>query len=135
MDFEFPFSKNKYYKDIYSFKNELFNKKKQGPISKKLDLQNSKKNLNKFNDFSNYMKNTKYNYNYENKFENEKLENVSFFELESNDSFNSSICSNIQGEEINFDENEYYNNFKEDEYKQLDEIEYELLKHIRNKEK
>lgn len=135
MDFEFPFSKNKYYKDIYSLKNELFNKKKQGPISKKLDLQNSKKNLNKFNDFSNYMKNTKYNYNYENKFENEKLENVSFFELESNDSFNSSICSNIQGEEINFDENEYYNNFKEDEYKQLDEIEYELLKHIRNKEK
>ena len=135
MDFEFPFSKNKYYKDIYSLKNELLNKKKQGPISKKLDLQNSKKNLNKFNDFSNYMKNTKYNYNYENKFENEKLENVSFFELESNDSFNSSICSNIQGEEINFDENEYYNNFKEDEYKQLDEIEYELLKHIRNKEK
>lgn len=135
MDFEFPFSKNKYYKDIYSLKNELFNKKKQGPISKKLDLQNSKKNLNKFNDFSNYMKNTKYNYNYENKFENEKLENVSFFELESNDSFNSSIYSNIQGEEINFDENEYYNNFKEDEYKQLDEIEYELLKHIRNKEK
>ena len=135
MDFEFPFSKNKYYKDIYSLKNELFNKKKQGPISKKLDLQNSKKNLNKFNDFSNYMKNAKYNYNYEKKFENEKLENVSFFELESNDSFNSSICSNIQGEEINFDENEYYNNFKEDEYKQLDEIEYELLKHIRNKEK
>lgn len=135
MDFEFPFSKNNYYKDIYSLKNELLNKKKQGPISKKLDLQNSKKNLNKFNDFSNYMKNTKYNYNYENKFENEKLENVSFFELESNDSFNSSICSNIQGEEINFDENEYYNNFKEDEYKQLDEIEYELLKHIRNKEK
>ena len=135
MDFEFPFSKNNNYKDIYSLKNELFNKKKQGPISKKLDLQNSKKNLNKFNDFSNYMKNTKYNYNYENKFENEKLENVSFFELESNDSFNSSICSNIQGEEINFDENEYYNNFKEDEYKQLDEIEYELLKHIRNKEK
>ena len=135
MDFEFPFSKNKYYKDIYSLKNELFNKKKQGPISKKLDLQNSKKNLNKFNDFSNYMKNTKYNYNYEHTFENEKFENVSFFELESNDSFNSSICSNIQGEEINFDENEYYNNFKEDEYKQLDEIEYELLKHIRNKEK
>ena len=135
MDFEFPFSKNKYYKDIYSLKNELFNKKKQGPISKKLDLQNSKKNLNKFNDFSNHMKNSKYNYNYENKFENEKFENVSFFELESNDSFNSSICSNIQGEEINFDENEYYNNFKEDEYKQLDEIEYELLKHIRNKEK
>ena len=135
MDFEFPFSKNNNYKDIYSLKNELFNKKKQGPISKKLDLQNSKKNLNKFNDFSNYMKNTKYNYNYENKFENEKLENVSFFELESNDSFNSSICSNIQGEEINFDENEYSNNFKEEEYKQLDEIEYELLKHIRNKEK
>ena len=135
MDFEFPFSKNNNYKDIYSLKNELFNKKKQGPISKKLDLQNSKKNLNKFNDFSNYMKNTKYNYNYENKFENEKLENVSFFELELNDSFNSSICSNIQGEEINFDENEYSNNFKEEEYKQLDEIEYELLKHIRNKEK
>lgn len=135
MDFEFPFSKNNNYKDIYSLKNELFNKKKQGPISKKLDLQNSKKNLNKFNDFSNYMKNIKYNYNYENKFENEKLENVSFFELESNDSFNSSICSNIQGEEINFDENEYSNNFKEEEYKQLDEIEYELLKHIRNKEK
>lgn len=135
MDFEFPFSKNNNYKDIYSLKNELFNKKKQGPISKKLDLQNSKKNLNKFNDFSNYMKNTKYNYNYENKFENEKLENVSFFELESNDSFNSSICSNIQGEEINYDENEYSNNFKEEEYKQLDEIEYELLKHIRNKEK
>ena len=135
MDFEFPFSKNKYYKDIYSLKNELFNKKKQGPISKKLDLQNSKKNLNKFNDFSNHMKNSKYNYNYENNFETEKFENVSFFELESNDSFNSSICSNIQGEEINFDENEYYNNFKEDEYKQLDEIEYELLKHIRNKEK
>lgn len=135
MDFEFPFSKNNNYKDIYSLKNELFNKKKQGPISKKLDLQNSKKNLNKFNDFSNYMKNIKYNYNYENKFENEKLENVSFFELELNDSFNSSICSNIQGEEINFDENEYSNNFKEEEYKQLDEIEYELLKHIRNKEK
>jgi hypothetical protein len=135
MDFEFPFSKNNNYKDIYSLKNELFNKKKQGPISKKLDFQNSKKNLNKFNDFSNYMKNTKYNYNYENKFENEKLENVSFFELELNDSFNSSICSNIQGEEINYDENEYSNNFKEEEYKQLDEIEYELLKHIRNKEK
>ena len=135
MDFEFPFSKNNNYKDIYSLKNELFNKKKQGPISKKLDFKNSKKNLNKFNDFSNYIKHIKYNYNYENKFENEKLENVSFFELESNDSFNSSICSNIQGEEINFDENEYSNNFKEEEYKQLDEIEYELLKHIRNKEK
>ena len=124
-------------KDIPLVKYQKNNRKKDGPIAKFLSLISLRKKcvLNNTKEICNYK------YIYENKFENEKFLKVSFFELDSKEEENSfSSCDEKSVNDLIIYDIENYNvkNINKEEIgnidKELDEIEKELLKKIKERE-
>ena len=124
-------------KDIPLVKYQKNNRKKDGPIAKFLSRISLRKKcvLNNTKEICNYK------YIYENKFENEKFLKVSFFELDSKEEENSfSSCDEKSVNDLIIYDIENYNvkNINKEEIgnidKELDEIEKELLKKIKESE-
>jgi hypothetical protein len=124
-------------KDIPLVKYQKNNRKKDGPIAKFLSLISLRKKcvLNNTKEICNYK------YIYENKFENEKFLKVFFFELDSKEEENSfSSCDENSVDDLIIYDIENYNvkNINKEEIgnidKELDEIEKELLKKIKESE-
>jgi hypothetical protein len=124
-------------KDIPLVKYQKNNRKKDGPIAKFLSLISLRKKcvLNNTKEICNYK------YIYENKFENEKFLKVFFFELDSKEEENSfSSCDEKSVNDLIIYDIENYNvkNINKEEIgnidKELDEIEKELLKKIKERE-
>lgn len=124
-------------KDIPLVKYQKNNRKKDGPIAKFLSRISLRKKcvLNNTKEICNYK------YIYENKFENEKFLKVSFFELDSKEEENSfSSCDEKSVNDLIIYDIENYNvkNINKEEIgnidKELDEIEKELLKKIKERE-
>lgn len=139
MEYKFP-SMNQNNIQIYSFKRFFLNKK-QGPISKRLDSNFSRNNYIKNKCNHSKLTKIKYTYEYENKYDNENFEKISFFELEPDEnSFNSSCSSDSNSEIIivDIDDNndiKKNGNEYEYEYEGLDELEIEIFNHFKTKEK
>ena len=124
-------------KDIPLVKYQKNNRKKDGPIAKFLSRISLRKKcvLNNTKEICNYK------YIYENKFENEKFLKVSFFELDSKEEENSfSSCDEKSVNDLIIYDIENYNvkNINKEEIgnidKEIDEIEKELLKKIKERE-
>ena len=132
MEYKFDSMNQIYLNQKYTFNNFCLNKN-QGPIIKRLDSSFSRKNKNNHSKLNK----TEYTYEYENKYENENFERISFFELEPNEnSFNSS-CNESNDDIIIFDIDDNNNNNNkenENEYEGLDELEIELFNHFKTKE-
>ena len=132
MEYKFDSLNQIFLNQNYAFNNFCLNKN-QGPIIKRLDSSFSRKNKNNHSKLNK----TEYTYEYENKYENENFERISFFELEPNEnSFNSS-CNDSKDDIIIFDIDDNNNNNNkenENEYEGLDELEIELFNHFKTKE-
>ena len=124
-------------KGILLVKYRKNNRKKDGPMTKFLSRISLRKKcvLNNTKEICNYK------YIYENKFENEKFLKVSFFELDSKEEENSfSSCDEKSVNDLIIYDIENYNvkNINKEEIgnidKELDEIEKELLKKIKERE-
>ena len=138
MEYKFPFMNQNHLNKNYSFKKFILNKN-QGPIIKRLDSSFLKNNVLKNKCNHSKLCKIEYNYEYENKYNNENCENISFFELEPDEnSFISSCNSDSNSEIIIFDIDDINNNKEnknENDYEGLDEIEIDLFNLFKTKEK
>jgi hypothetical protein len=128
--------------NIPYFKKQKNYSTKKGPITRFLNKTNLKRKTNVNKSKINKVNQYNYQYKYENKFKNEKLEMVSFFELDSNHDDNEKDKSFSSCEENSFNDEiiiyQIDDNINEEKkindlYDELDKIENELIKKLNKK--